>query len=82
MDISIFWGERFKKAPGAVDKWDPIFQKHIEFPIFLAKGKNLTPRQVEIPKMTLKGSALLHSVNRHTARWTSMIALENIFKAQ
>ena len=26
------------------------FQKNVGFSIFLAKGKNLTPRQVEIPK--------------------------------
>ena len=49
IDISIFWGVQFKKAPGAVAKWDPISKKN-GFPMFLAKGKNLTPRQVEIPK--------------------------------
>ena len=49
IDISIFFGVRFKKAPGAVGKWGPIFKKY-GFAIFLAKEKNLTPRQVEIPK--------------------------------
>ena len=31
------------------------FQKKIGFSIFLAKGKNVTPRQVEIPKWPQKG---------------------------
>ena len=49
IDISIFLGERLKKAPGAVCNWGPI-SKNFGFPIFLAKDKNVTPRQVEIPK--------------------------------
>ena len=49
LDISIILGARLKKAPGAVRKWGPI-SKNFGFPIILAKDKNLTPRQVEIPK--------------------------------
>ena len=41
IDISIFWGARFKKASVAVGKWDQ----------FQFLGKNLTPKQVEIPKL-------------------------------
>ena len=47
IDVSIFMGMQFKKAPGAVGKWGPISEI---FLMFLAKGKNLTPRQVEILK--------------------------------
>ena len=54
VDIGIFWGARFKKAPEAVGKWNPLRKKN-GFPIFLAKGKNLTLRQVEIPKCPKKG---------------------------
>ena len=46
---SIFLGAQFQKAPGAVGKWGP-FSKRNWISYFLAKGKNLTPRQVEIPK--------------------------------
>ena len=49
INIRVFWGARFKKSPGAVGKW-VRFQKKSGFPIYLAKGKNLTPRHVEIPK--------------------------------
>ena len=47
--IGIFRGAGFKKDPGAVGKWGLIF-KIFGFSIFFAKGKNLTPTQVEIPK--------------------------------
>ena len=49
IDITIFWGARFTNAPGTVCKWGPI-SNSFGFPSFLAKVKNLTPRQVEIPK--------------------------------
>ena len=49
INISIFWGAQFKKAPGAICKWFR-FQKNFGFPIFLAKDKNLTLKQIEIPK--------------------------------
>ena len=51
IDISIFWGARFKKTRRALGKWGPISKKKNGFPIFLVKGKNLTPREVEIPKL-------------------------------
>ena len=46
--VNVFWEARFKKAPRAV--WGLISKKKIGFIIFLAKGENQTPRQVEIPK--------------------------------
>ena len=49
IDFSIFWGRDSKKRRGQQVN-GVRFQKKIGFPIFLAKGKNLTPRQVEIPK--------------------------------
>ena len=48
INISIFWGGRFKIVPRAVCKWG-LISKNYGFTIFLAKGKNLRPRQVEIP---------------------------------
>ena len=58
MSILRFEWARFKNAPGAVSKRGPI-SKQIGFPTFLAQGKNLIPMQVEIKKMTPKGSALM-----------------------
>ena len=59
MSILRFEGARFKKAPGALSK-QGHFQNFFGFLIFLAQDKNPTPMQVEIKKMTLKGSALLY----------------------
>ena len=49
IDNSIILGAQFKKAPAAVSKWGSISKK-FWISHFLAKDKNLTPRQVEIPK--------------------------------
>ena len=65
IDISIFRGARFKIAPGAVRKWSPISKK-IGFSIFLAKGKNLTPRQVEIPTALMSMNQTLLRLSDHT----------------
>ena len=54
MSILRFEEARFKKAPRAVSKQGSI-SKNFGFPLFLAQGKNLTPMQVEIKKMTPKG---------------------------
>ena len=48
MSILRFEEARFKKALGAVSKRGPISKKKIGCPTFLARGKNLTPMQVEI----------------------------------
>ena len=46
----VYFGEHDSKKPfGTVGKWGPISKK-LGFLIFLAKGKNQTPRHVEIPK--------------------------------
>ena len=45
-----FGGGRDLKKPRGQYVNGVRLQKNIGFPIFLAKGKNLTPRQVEIPK--------------------------------
>ena len=50
MSILRFEWAGFKKAPGALSKRGPISKKILDFPIFLAQGKNLTPMQVEIKK--------------------------------
>ena len=42
IDITIFWGARFKKAPEAVCKWGTISKKK-RISYFFAKDKNLTP---------------------------------------
>ena len=44
-----------KKPRGALCKLGPISKKNWISHFFLAKGKNLTPRQVEIPKWPKKG---------------------------
>ena len=47
--IVYFWGRDSKKP--LVQYINGVqFQKDFGIPIFLAKDKNLTPRQVEIPK--------------------------------
>ena len=39
IDISIFWGVRFKKAPGAVCKWGPISKNFWISHFFWQKAK-------------------------------------------
>ena len=45
-----YFGGRDSKKPRGQYVNGVQFQKSFGFSIFLAKGKNLTPRQVEIPK--------------------------------
>ena len=52
IDISIIWEAQFKKKPQGQRVNGVRFQKNFGFSIFSAKGKNLTPRQVEIPKLS------------------------------
>ena len=49
MSIVRFEGVRFKKTPRATSKRGPIFKK-MDFPFFLAQGKNLTSMRIEIKK--------------------------------
>ena len=50
LSILVYFGGRGLKKPWGRYVNGVRFQKKIGFPIFLAKDKNLTPRQVEIPK--------------------------------
>ena len=50
IDINIFGGGAIQKKPGGQYVNGVRFQKKFGFPIYLAKDKNLTPRQVEILK--------------------------------
>ena len=49
VDISIFWGARFKKAAGAVAKWGPISKK-FWISHFFGQRKKCNTQEVEIPK--------------------------------
>ena len=48
--ILVYFGGHNSKKPWRQYVNGVRFQKKFGFPMFLAKGKNLTPRQVEIPK--------------------------------
>ena len=50
LSILVYFGGRDSKKQRGQYVNGVRFQKSFEFPIFLAKGKNLTPKQVEIPK--------------------------------
>ena len=54
LSILVYFGKRDLKKPRRQYVTDLTisvrFQKNFGFPIFLAKSKNLTPRQVEVPK--------------------------------
>ena len=54
LSILVYFGGHDSKKPQEQYVNRSNFKK-IGFPIFLAKGKNLTPRQVEIPKWPKKG---------------------------
>ena len=49
IDISIFWGARFKKAPGTVGKRGPISKK-FWISHFFGQRKKSNTQEVEIPK--------------------------------
>ena len=67
IDIYAFGGRKSKKPQGGQYVNEVRFHKKIGFPIFLAKDKNLTPRQVEILKWPKKGLPYCVLISKHPA---------------